>query len=901
MRLWLFLSTLTSGLFLGVFMLFGLYLEHHQVQRQHQEIRRDAANLAEHVAASVTGHMVNGDVHRLELQLLRIAAIHPDLRALQVADGTGSIVASVRAAPDAPPRLASEDLDSPMTGLPGHAAAKLHWHQAPVLDGPEVGRVQVVTSLDAVIRARDEMRAQFLSAGLLAVLFISLLLTLFLRPVSRVLEEASRFAEGLLYRQGGRLESDCKLRELGQLNDALNRTAQTLQRQDLALSESESIKGAIMTAALDGVIALDDGRTVIEANPAAEQIFGHAPGSLIGRSLAELLATPAAPAETSPCLTSLLSGSDNGWEVPTPECADSGRRMEARGLRLDGRECTLEITRAGFEHAGRAYLLLSLRDVTQQRWMELEQRNITVILRNTINELAAQQFALDEHAIVSITDLDGNIVYANDKFVEISQYKLPELLGQNHRLLKSGLHPRAFYEEMWGTISSGRTWQGKIVNRRKDGELYWVDSTIVPVLGDDKLPLQYLSIRTDITELQRARMALDQARAQELVIGNQIQRTLLFGEVPRDLGPLSVCVHTEASQGIDGDFYEFFSYGEDRFDIAIGDVMGKGVSAALIGAAVKQQLNQLIAEQLARDAGHIPSPATLINALHAKVTRQLIELDSFITLNYLGFDLERGEIQFVGAGHPPAIVAGQDGVRQINGDNLPLGVLLNERYRQQVVAFPPGDLICLYSDGLTEAKNGDGEEFGHERLASLVHTLHAAKIPTPVLVEAIRANIRTFSSLSQPLDDRSIIVLRNRVESEPGCVHTNFDLPWKLDGLTPLQTDLRAFAQAAGLADAQVDGLVLASFEAASNILRHVKPELDDARIHCGLKSDPEGVRVRMEYLGQPFTPPDTTPDFSGASEGGFGLYIIRHSIDAVRHEQPAPGICRVELTQRRH
>ena len=158
-------------------------------------------------------------------------------------------------------------------------------------------------------------------------------------------------------------------------------------------------------------------------------------------------------------------------------------------------------------------------------------------------------------------------------------------------------------------------------------------------------------------------------------------------------------------------------------------------------------------------------------------------------------------------------------------------------------------------DVLLIPENHTRNQFYLINVARLVHTLHAARIPTPVLAEAIRADIGAFSSATQALDDRSLIVLRNRVVPEPGCVHTDLDLPWDLDGLAPLHTELRAFARAAGLADARVDALVLACFEAGSNIIRHARPVLDDARIHCGFKSDPDGVRVRLDYLGPPFTP----------------------------------------------
>ena len=738
-------------------------------------------------------------------------------------------------------------------------------------------------------------------AGACAALVLGLLLIWFpLRKMVADLAAATHFASELSTHRGSFVEINSNVRETRQLADALNRVSLELTAQHRALSDSELRKSAIMEAALDCFITINDAGQIVDFNAAAERTFGYRIDEIQGCLMSDVIIPP-----------SLRQSHEQGMQhyLATGSGPILRQRIEINAMRRSGEEFPVEIAIVPFEAEGRTYFAGFLRDITGRKLLETEQVRVNRLLKDSLRELECQKFALGQHSSVSIANARGDITYANHKFTEISGYELAELIGSNHRLIKSAFHPQGFYEALWKTISAGQVWHGQIANRRRTGEIYWVASTIVPWLGDDGLPYQYVSIRTDITAQKEVEQALEESRRRELETGNEIQRSLLFGDIPAGIHGATLATYTEPSQGIDGDFFAVTRFRSDVFELLVGDVMGKGVPAALIGSAVKSGYNQVLSELLAlegREPG-LPTPAAIINALHQHLTPRLIDLSTFVTLAMYRFDLAARTVTLVNAGHTPGLLIHGNGdqIESILGSNLPIGVLGGEVYEQFSFAMHPGDALLVYSDGVTEAGDSDRNEYGLERLCHLAQAGRAAKLPPNVLLQALRQGLRQFVGHKNLVDDQTAIM----VELQPARRYTCNDiddhfstntlvLPWSLDSLTTFRQHVETLVN--HLPDTDADALVLAFFEAATNILRHSKPYFADATLTCRVTREKDAVTVELIHLGDLFVPTrEPTPDFTGNSGGGFGLYIIQNCVDTVDYFSPLPGISCVRLIKR--
>jgi len=242
----------------------------------------------------------------------------------------------------------------------------------------------------------------------------------------------------------------------------------------------------------DGIALLDKAFNIIYSSSSAERILGWKKADRIGQSITELIHPDERQRVKSDLNDSLKS------PLQSKTCIFKFRHFNGHFIWLEGIFtnflCDPDINS----------IICNFRDISQKKKDE-------DLSQQTVQELLAYRYSLDESAIVAITDHKGIIKHVNDNFCKISQYSKDELIGQDHRIINSGYHDKAYIRDLWVTIARGKVWRGEFKNKAKDGSYYWVDTSIVPFLNEKGKPYQYLSIRWDITEHKKAISSLQES------------------------------------------------------------------------------------------------------------------------------------------------------------------------------------------------------------------------------------------------------------------------------------------------------------------------------------------------------------------------------------------------------
>ena len=242
-----------------------------------------------------------------------------------------------------------------------------------------------------------------------------------------------------------------------------------------------------------------------------------------------------------------------------------------------------------------------------------------------LEELQLQKYALDQHAIVATTDVRGKITYVNDKFCDISGYSRDELLGKDHILLNSGMHPHGFFKAMYRTVSAGKTWRNEVCNRAKDGHLYWVETTIVPVMNEQGKPERYLAIRADITLLKQFELDLVK---QQLSLERRVEQKTRAAVQSEQHLRLVIDTSLDCVIGMDADgrVTEWSRQAEATFGWTLAELQGQYLHDFVIPGRYRQAHQNGLARYIASGVGTVLGKRIEIFALRRDGTEFPVEL-----------------------------------------------------------------------------------------------------------------------------------------------------------------------------------------------------------------------------------------------------------------------------------
>ena len=379
-------------------------------------------------------------------------------------------------------------------------------------------------------------------------------------------------------------------------------------------------------------------------------------------------------------------------------------------------------------------------------------------------ELHSHMHLFDSSTLLSISDLQGNIIFVNKKFCEISKYSEDELIGMPHNIIKHPLMPSSFFKELWETISHGNIWKGEIKNTAKDGTPYWVIATIAPLLGNNGKPIKYISMQVDITiqkqmeeELRYAKRKIDQEMYDNVNYAKHIHNSFLTPEDElKAVFPESFLIY-KAQKIISGDFYRVEQY-DNKSLVVLGDSTGHGFSASYISIMVLNILTRIV------KPGH-GSPSKILHTIHKEINQitHLNKKNPFIeSADTIVCSIDQDSLQMnYASAKMRGIVISNGEIKELEKDRCSIGELSEIEFclTDHNIQLREGDCIYLFSDGIIDQFGGQKDKkFSYSQLLNILRENHSE--PMAQQKKNIGDVLSSWQGNNEQTDDMTILGLR---------------------------------------------------------------------------------------------------------------------------------------------
>jgi PAS domain S-box-containing protein len=628
---------------------------------------------------------------------------------------------------------------------------------------------------------------------------------------------------------------------------------------------NQQIQGIVDSLA-DALIIIGEHGKIESFSPSAEKMFHYKAKEILGLNISKLMPSPHKEAHDN-----YLKNYKN-----TGKATIIGTEREVNGIRKDGSIFPARLMVSEVKTEKKRLFVGLMSDLTARKKAEKRIISQSTALKSTANGIV-------------ITNTDGEIEWVNPAFTKLTGYSWREAVGKNPRVLNSGKHDDKYFKNLWETISKGDTWHGDVINKKKNGDLYYEDMTITPILDDKQEIVQYVAVKQDVTERKKLENELEKANKRmsgELNVAKDIQMSLLpliFPAFPQRK-EIDLFASLIPAREVGGDFYDFYFLDDDNICLVVGDVSGKGVPAALMMAVTKTLLKSR--------AGNDKSTASILTHVNNEIARDNTNY-MFITVFMAILNTNTGELVYSNAGHNPTFIINKDktDITKLTKLHGPvIGAMEEMTYTESRIDINKGDMILAYTDGVTEAQNKAEELYSDPKFENLIKT---GEYSSPeILTNLIIDSVKTFEDGAEQFDDITVLAVQfnedpNTVENHGICIEIKNDLV----EITSAIEQFESFGMEYKIPFPMIQKFNIVFDELLNNIISYGYDDEKEHNIEVDVELKRERMIITLTDDGIPFNPfkkdpPDTMLSVEERGMGGLGIHIVKNLVDEYKYKR---------------
>ena len=518
------------------------------------------------------------------------------------------------------------------------------------------------------------------------------------------------------------------------------------------------------------------------------------------------------------------------------------------------------------------------------------------ILRKVKEEVdQLSQVVKQSPSTVVITDVDGCIEYANPKFTEITGYEYEEVKGANPKFLKSGYHSQEFYNDLWETITAGNEWRDEFYNKKKNGEYYWEDASISPIINNDGDIDHYLKVGEEITERKEYEKELEE-KTEELKKANDkinedlnkaksLHEQFLPSGFP-ELEKLNHATYYQPAEKIGGDFYNILKI-DDLLIFYIADVTGHGLDGAILNIFIRGTIDSFLLSH--SFLNNRLSPGDILEFVLQEFKKEDFPADYFICLAVGILNLETQELKIGNSGIqiPPFIISSQGEIKEIKKADLPISAVIERdkyEFSNQIIQLKPGDSLLITTDGLIEEDNQE-KKYGIKRLKDILIANYY--LQPEFMLKEIMNDFYNFSVKEQGADDITIFSLQCKLDRK---VEESWEIKSCMDDFYPLREEFLSLLNENSIETGLKQSLLIVLQELVTNAMEHGNQFAANKKVYVNLIITDYNLHLVIKDEGTGFDWKSTLEsedlNLEDGSERGRGVIIANMIGDYLTYNQ---------------